>query len=776
MTHEQYKKRDNYNLKGFFTDEPQYYRWNTPYSKVLPTYFSKEYNEDILNGLGLLFVEKAGYRAFRYKYWKAMQTLMLENFAKKIYNWCDKNGYKLTGHYVEERFLGMQMWCCGGIMPFYEYEHIPGIDWLGRSSEYQIPQKQVSSVAAQLGKEQVISEMYGCCGWDATPQELKKIAESQYVGGVNLMCQHLLPYTEHGQRKRDYPAHYSAVNPWVNKNFKEFNDYFSYLGKILAESKEFVNVAMFHPIRSAYFDYKRYLTWGERFGLPEIENSFVETTDKLIRNHIGFHYIDETLLAKYGSVKNGKLILGNCEYEFLVFPKIYTMDKSSEKLLREFVSQGGKVLLIDDKPNYLEGDEFCYDYLQSNVTFEQIIASQPYKIDEHSTLRTAYRVDNHGNHFIYAVNLGDATEIDILTSNANSFLNYDILSDEYTTISTHVSFDKGQSRVLYLNSEHPVKIKDLNELHLADNFVVSGTPTNYLTLDMVTYSKDGVNYSKPTYHLAVFDKLLHERYAGKLYLKYTFKVESVPNNCVLLAENTNIISVKVNGVKVDSIGSHPLEKALLRYNVAPFLRTGENEVVIEINYYQSEQVYYSLFGENVTESLKNCLAYDTDIEAVFLQGDFGVYGNFENGKNNNILLGENFVIGKQKQEISCLIKDGYPFFSGDITLKQKVVLSDTNYELVIDKRFHLIEVNVNGVHVGRLMFGNKLDISNALKIGENDIEIVLTVSNRNLLGPFHTTEQETFSVSPHTFERMKKWNDGKCDTFIDKYAFVKTII
>ena len=93
MTHEEYKKRDTYNLKGFFTDEPQYYRWGTSFTKVLPTYFKETYGEDILDGLGLLFVEKEGYRAFRYKYWKAMQALMLNNFAKKVYDWCDENGY-----------------------------------------------------------------------------------------------------------------------------------------------------------------------------------------------------------------------------------------------------------------------------------------------------------------------------------------------------------------------------------------------------------------------------------------------------------------------------------------------------------------------------------------------------------------------------------------------------------------------------------------------------------------------------------------------------------
>ena len=44
----------------------------------------------------------------------------LESFAKQLYTWCDSNGVKLTGHYVEERTIGGQMMCCAGIMPFYE--------------------------------------------------------------------------------------------------------------------------------------------------------------------------------------------------------------------------------------------------------------------------------------------------------------------------------------------------------------------------------------------------------------------------------------------------------------------------------------------------------------------------------------------------------------------------------------------------------------------------------------------------------------------------------
>ena len=773
LTHEEYKKRDTYSLKGFFTDEPQYYRWQTAYTKVLPTYFKETYGEDILDGLGLLFVEKEGYRPFRYKYWKAMQALMLKNFAEKIYTWCDNNGYKLTGHYVEETSMDGQMWSCAGVMPFYEYEHIPGIDWLGKNIGNEISPKQVSSVAAQLGKKQVLTETFACCGWDISPKELKLLAEFQYVAGVNIMCQHLLPYTEHGQRKRDYPAHYSEVNPWVKKNFKGFNDYFSLLGKILAESEEIVNTAMLHPMRSAYLTYNRELQWQS---ILDIGLSMEAVVKSLCDKQIPHHYLDETLLAKYGRVEGNKLIMGKCAYEYIVFPKVTTMDKTTEKLLREFVNAGGKVLLTDEKPAYLEGEDYNFDYLESNTTWEEICAAQPYQAN-HSTVRSAYRKDEEGKEFIYAVNLGEETTLRFNIQNGTSFRAYDILTDSYKVISTDVHFDKGQSYLLYLSDETPEEEKPLKELKLGDKFTVVGQPENYIFLDYIRYSTDGVEYSKPIHHMGVFNQMLARRYKGDLYLKYEFTVEELPKVCALLAEDTNTLWVEVNGQRVQSVGCSPVEKALIKYDVADKLRVGKNEIVMLINYHQGENVYYALFGENVTETLKNCLAYDTDIEACALKGSFGVYGDFKAGNADNIVLGENFRIGKQKMEISRLIEEGYPFFSGDITLKQTLTVEDTDRVLIFDKRFHLLDVKVNGTYVGRVMFGNKIDVSKALKKGENEIELVLTVGNRNLLGPFHTIEQEGDYIGPHTFERLGSWDEEGNSKYLTKeYAFIRTLL
>ncbi|MBQ8343485.1 MAG: hypothetical protein IJY21_05190 [Clostridia bacterium] len=773
-THEEYKKRDTYSLKGFFTDEPQYYRWETPFTRVMPKYFADTYGEDIYDKLGLLFVEKEGYREFRYKFWKGMQGLMLKNFAEKIYTWCDNNGYKLTGHYVEEQVMHSQMESCGGIMPFYEFEHIPGMDWLGKWTGGPLAPKQVSSVAAQLGKKQTLTETFACCGWDVSPQQLKEIAEFQYVGGINLMCQHLLPYTEHGQRKRDYPAHFSDVNPWIKKNFKEFNDYFSYLGKTLAESEEIVNVAMFHPQRSTYFVYKRFCKPLYK-SVDDLDIKLLDAVDTLTQKQIPFQLLDETLLAKYGRVEGKKLILGNCSYEYIVFPKLYTMDKTSEVLLRKFVENGGKVLLLDEKPTYLEWNEYTYDYLETNTSFDEIISAQLYTGTQNPTVRSTLRRDNEGRYFLYAVNVGDETEIEFTLKGATSFSSYDILKDEYKTLPTKLHFDKGQSYLLYFSNETPEEETAHKPLRLGKQFTVSGDVENFFTIDYIRYSTDGVTYSEPTHHMGVFNEMLQRRYKGKLYLKYEFIVDTPPTKCALLAEDTNTLCVSVNGERVEKIGSAALEKALLEYDIARLVKTGKNEVVIEIDYYQSEQVYYVLFGENVTESLKNCLAYDTDIEAIFLRGDFGVYGDFKKGKMDAIYIGDNFRLGVQKTEICDLVEEGYPFFAGDITLKQTVCVDDTNCDLVIDWNYHLIEVKINGAYAGKMMFGNKLDISKYLEKGENEIELMLTIGNRNLMGPFHALEEEPLYVGPHTWERMKSWKNGKSDLVADGYALVKTI-
>lgn len=777
LTHEKYKNRlgekFNQSLKGFFTDEPQYMRWQQPYSKMIEKYFKEIYNQDILDGLGLLFVEKKGYREFRYKFWLGMQTLMLNAYAKKVYSWCCDNGVELTGHYVEEPCLTTNMWACAGIMPFYDYLHIPGIDHLSFGDNSPIAAKQVASVAAQTGKKRILTETFGCCGWDVTPKELKNIAEKHYVNGVNLICQHLLPYSERGQRKRDYPAHFSWVNPWVRKDFKSFNDYFARLGYLIGESTEKVSVALFCPIRSMYLHYVHPMIEEKEY---PIDNSYLSLAEKLSAMNIPYHIIDETVMEKYGKVKGNKLIVGKCEYDFILFPKTEVIGGKTKTLFDEFYQNGGKMLFVDGKPTLLEGVdcEFIYD---TNVTFTEIVASQEYGVVNIDTeIQSCYR-ELDGYKFIYAVNLSNNSTYDLeFTGEFNGFTALDVQTLKTYPIGKTVRFEPLQSYILFPTKEKNEYVGENETFTLSGPFHVVNSSDNYLTLDKLQFSTDGVNYSKSLTYMGVFNELLDRRYEGELYLRYSFEIQDLPNRIYLLSEDMNNIFCSVNGINIEFDGVSDFEKQVYRADIAGCVKLGVNHVVIKINFFESEKVYYALFGENVTEGLKNCLVYDTTIEACYLQGDFGVYAKsgFTDGETTNIVFADDFYIAKKNRWVKDPVREGYPFFAGDITLEKEL-----NYEggatiLELKGRCPISEIKINGCVVEKSYFADKVELKDLLKVGINKLQITFWTDNRNLFGPFHYVESEKPDfVGPDIFELFGSWTDGESSLHRKDYALVR---
>lgn len=253
-THEKYYERfaDSFGkeLVGFFTDEPQYYRAATPYSDEAAKVFASR-GKDIKDGLIWLFVREEGGYEFRTEYYRVLSELYLENFYKKVYDWCEEHHCKLTGHSIEESSLWAQMLGGAGCMPTYEYEHIPAVDFLGRNPATELSPKQVGSVAAQLGKKYVLTETFACGGYDTTPKELKSIADFQYFNGVNMTCQHLYPYSLASQGKFDHPPFFSPQANWFSE-FKSFNEYFTRLGYIVSNTTDRYDVTILHPLRNVY--------------------------------------------------------------------------------------------------------------------------------------------------------------------------------------------------------------------------------------------------------------------------------------------------------------------------------------------------------------------------------------------------------------------------------------------------------------------------------------------------------------------------------------------
>ncbi|MDY3070798.1 MAG: glycosyl hydrolase [Eubacteriales bacterium] len=790
-THERYYARfpESFGgvMQGFFTDEPQYFRWDTAYSPVLRDAYRARWGEELLDSLGALFVDCEGAKKLRWRYWKLANELYAQSFARQIYEWCEAHHSQLTGHSIEERNLFWQMCCCAGVMPFYEYEHIPGMDWLGRDIADERAPRQVSSAAQQLGKRHVLTETFACAGWDVTPRELKRIAEWQYVNGVNLMCQHLYPYSIRGQRKRDYPAFYSEHNPWVRAEFRPFNDYFTALGTMLADSREEADTVVLHPMHAAYLVYDRH----DEHTLDALDASFSRLCERLGSAGVGHHYADESILAAHGSVEGARLRIGRCIYSCVVIPEMETIDAPTAALLREYLAEGGRLYLDGAAPTLCEGEPADLSFLRANTTFAELPRGRARISREDTAIRYTTRASEAGD-FVFAVNLSERESYDVtFRIRADGVRRFDAMRREsapevFTRSGEDVlirrSFAPGESVIWLMSGGEPATMPaHLPEPRkIALDAAVAAYGENALTIDTVRLSYDGVQYTEPLPVMAASDRLLRERKNRKVYLKYTFSVSKVPEKIRLEREKMGARQAWFNGAPLTFDGNGTLDRAFVSADLSGRVREGENELVLEIEYFQPDAVYDVFNGvyyehSDGTESLINCLSYVTDIEAVYLFGDFGVYARaLSRGEKGTWIAEGGFTVGARREQVDAdaLARCGYPFFEGELTMEFPFTARGDERRLRLAGRYAAARVSVNGGGEQTLLFEDAADVAGQLRAGENTLRVTLLSGGRNLFGPFHyAPDPEPYGVSPDLFSGYGRWEDGKNPDYRASYAF-----
>jgi len=756
-THEEYYKRfpESFGreLVGFFTDEPQYYRWGTPYSPTAEAVYSETYNEDIKDGLVYLFVDDCHGYVFRQRYYKLLNQLYVNNFYKKIYDWCTAHNCKLTGHSIEEQNLRGQMMGGAGVMPTYEYEHIPAIDCLGRDCQSEIPGKQIGSVVSQMGIKQVLTETFACCGFDVTPKELKSVAEFQYFNGINLMCQHLYPYSFAAQGKYDHPPVFSKHGNWYEE-FKSFNDYFTRLGFIVANTTDVYDTLIIHPMRDIYLDH---ILGGTNEGNKATEAAFKALLIELRKKGITYHFADESILERYGKNEDGALVIGNCRYDTVIVPVMRTISSSTLDILKGFSGKlhvVGAPELVDGAPAKVE--------LESNVSIEDIEenAKFSFRCEDGLCGLTARSGDIGDYIFIKNYSRNEDSKIS-MNGIAENYRALDLDTMTLNKISNEMTVGKCGGIVLIRDEEAADTCKKESVEDITGNFKVTDVTDNYLVLDNVSISYDGSSFSEVLPLQRHFEDLLRADYKGKLYVKYNFKVADVVPMKVIL-ENEKFLSVTVNGKDV-ALSTNDFEFNFVEADISAAIKEGENEVVYCLDYYQHDGVHFALFDPLATESLRNCLYYDTNIENIYIKGDFTVDGDQVIHRRTSLpeLSSENY-------------KKGYPFFKGEITLKGSYRHDGKgDRTLSLDKgRFLVADVTVNGIKTDITM-DTKKDITSLLKAGDNDIEIVLKSSLRNLFGPHHcASAPEPVHVSPRSFTMRGSWNGGISKSYTPVYNSV----
>ncbi len=792
-THEEYKKQIGNEfgktMPGFFTDEPQYYRYNTAWSDTFLNTFEEAFGYSVFKAIPALFIDFDGAKELRYDYWLLCHKQYIESFSKQIYDWCEENGAKFTGHTIEEESMAFQMVCCGGVMPFYEYQHMPGIDHLCRYINDDLSPKQIGSVAAQLNKRKVMTETFALCGWDVSPTELKRIAQWQFISGVNLICAHLYPYSERGERKYDYPAHYSDHLPW-NSYYKKFNDYFANIGAFMAEGKEKANVLILHPLRSLYLYYQRI---NSDPSVQHIEKPFRALLTKYGDNFIQYHLGDESIISRHGKVEKNKFIIGQCAYDYVVIPYCETFDSYTAELLKTFIKNGGKVIVEGKTPTRIDGKRADLSWLSANACFEDMLNSREAYLEKDGeilhNIRMNIRLREEGRIF-YIANLNEARidDVSLIVKNAKGLKQIHMLDLKEDTLClkkgkkelvAKLNFENAGSFCLYETktfSSNDVEPYYSEKIKIGtDNFKITSIPENCCVLDYAELSYNGTDYEPKRYIKHIHELLLKRKYSGKVYLKFKFDAQYIPNNLSLCIEPLEELNISVNGQKASLTDKWRIDRSFKLAYIASHAKKGANEIVLSFNYHQSEKVYNVLFSD-VMESLRNCLSLDTEIEAIYLFGNFGVKSKekYTDGNRGSKLNNGPFTIVKPKKTVDAndFTSGYYPFFSGKLSIKKTISCDEGEYIISVPGRYAVSNLYVNNKKVKTLIFDHNAKVK--LHSGENTIKIELINSLRNTFGPLHDSEDEPLAVVPRSFTFEGSWSEeSEAKNYKARYSFMR---
>ena len=776
LTHERYKTvlGDMFGkeIVGIFVDEP--HRGfifggddmrHLPYTEKLFDVFRKIKGYDLAARLPEVYYTQGAFNKTAWEYIEVLQQMFLDNFAKPYHDWCKQHNLILTGHMWEESTLAGQTRLSGSAQRYCKYMEYPVIDVLAdRDITYWVA-KQVSSVAGQLEKPFVLSELYGSTGWQYSFQNHKNQGDWQAVLGVNLRCHHLSWYTMQGAAKRDYPASIFFQSAWYEQ-YTYVETYFARLNYIMSVGEPVIDVAVVNPVESVWGMVRGGCFNGMQGVYPDMQKAqadyeglFKVMTD----GGVAFDYVDEDILARHGKVDDGVLCVGAAKYRTIVVSGCINIRGTTLKFLNDFAAAGGKVV-VRGVPEYVDGVRKEIDATAFMVTdgMSEIVELVKQTAEVKATYQAGLfsNIRKVGNDY-FAVFLNRDTEREMreVEIRWNQPLNVEewcartgetlpcnfMRQNDYTIIRT--SFAAGGERIFRLTEEVGLQptsgtkhVRRRIQLPAALQYELS--EPNPLVLDCAKYYIDGKAVGEDEIlkiDIAVrkrFDmplrggdecqpwfKAKYQPYSAKticrLGLEYTIYVQTVPEENVYLAlETPEKFAIELNGLQIDS--SHSAD------------------------FYVDKSIRKLLLPAGVLIQGLNVLRLDCDftdeinLEALYLLGRFGVLlPNVACVEANGGLPCAKIISLPETLDERPLRVQGLPFYGGKIRFFTGIRFADVNVktQLAFSRvRGACYEADWGGGETEIIAFAPYK--SRARRI-QGELTFTFCCSRRNTFGPLH---------------------------------------
>ena len=756
-------------IPGIFTDEPNIVtsgglRWTPDLFET----FQKQWGYDLKPLLPLLSEETGEWKKVRHNYMETLLQMFIDRWSKPWFAYTEANNLQWTGHYWEHGWP--QMNDGPDNMAMYAWHQTPAIDMLFNQFNESSPGaqfgnirsvKEVRSVANQMGYERILSETYGGGGWDVTFKDFKRLGDWEYVLGVNFMNQHLAHQTLTGARKYDYPPVFTYHSPWFD-NYKVMNDYFGRLSLAMSKGFQQNDILVLEPNSTlwSYFSHSR-----SNPALMQIGRSFQNFVTMLEKNQVEYDLGSENIIKDQGRVSNGKFIIGKAAYSTVVVPPLNeTFNKPTFTLLRQFVAQGGRLLCFSE-PNLIDGalDSELTSFMTNNAIIKETELTTAI-IEKYFTAKDFEISFSDGNVYHHCRKYADGELLFIVNSSMNeastgtiavkgkSLLELDALNgtiyaypceNKKGLLSASFRLEPAGSLLLFSSNKsrsnyavRDVVKSDNRIIHAIGETTVKRMKDNALTVDFcdvtvkgqthkniyfsqaadIAFKAHGFANGNPwntsvQYKRNILDRDNYTDGGFTTTYRFTINDEFDYSGMQLVAERPELFTVKINGVTVTPIpGKWWLDKSFGVYAIGKNVKKGVNTIEQSITPMR-------IFAE---------------IEPVYILGDFAVIPE-EKGWSISAPVSE-FTLGSWKEQKQ-------PFYSYDFKYSKLYDIKDTSgaYFVELGKWSGTVaEVFVNGTKAGIIGFDPyRLNVTSYLKEGNNQIDVYIIGSHKNLLGPHY---------------------------------------
>ena len=796
MTHQRYVEecgeRIGDSILGIFTDEPHRGslmtsfgqgadagEYQIPWTAALPQRFREKYGYDLMENLPALFLKKDEMPArIKWQYVELVEELFLENFARPIDQWCREHRLILTGHVLHEDSLTAQTAMSGSMMRYYAEMELPGIDFLGEFGRCYWIAKQLQSVARQLNKPRLLSELDGCTGWQMGFENYKAVGDWQALYGINLRCPHLAWYTMEGQAKRDYPASISHQSAWW-KEYAYVEDYYARIARFAQDGTPVCRVLVVSPLESVWA--RIHPGWcdglsGKEQRVKELEERYAQVFYLLQRRHIDFDYGDEGLMAEYAAAEGNRLRVGQAYYDAVLVCGMDTVRGTTERMLREFAASGGRLIVCGEAPKAVDCLPGSPDWPGAlRVPFEEealVAALREYAVASitlpggepaRDILCQAKQVDGETRLILLNDNREAAVNgVELSIAGSGPVTRFipetgDLerlpASESGGVVRVRLDFAPQAMLLLSVGGVYPEACAPrayravCRKESPAAAFRYELDEPNLCVLDQASVSLNGGAWSE---ELEILKADRHVRDAfrlpyrggemlqpwfigqrdlpvcGEAALRFSFEVETMPAGPLyLVMEERQNFAAELNGSRLESVAQDFswVDACFSAYEVpVALLQPGRNEVVLRTSYRES-----------------------SNLEALYLMGAFGV--RLDGARRTLIRLPETLRPGS-------VVSQGLPFYSGKITYLVPVPREVAGEgRLVLETgRFAgaCITASGNGRRAMIAWQPYEADVTGMVENGVLRVTDVLT--RRNTFGPLHLVPARAYAYGPDSFE------------------------